>query len=341
MLIATIVTLAGVLALLIVGKALLLPFAVAVILWYIIDALAASFRNIQVANVRPFARISLLMALLVIIVAGSGVVSMIGDTVEQVQLAAPDYQDNVAKILAKFSALTGIEAAPAIKQWAAQLDLGALIGSIAGGIMSLAGNAGMVAIYVVFLLLEQRYFGSKMKALFPNRERRERVHGVLKHIQRQIRQYLYLKTVVSALTGILSWVILIWVGVDYAPFWALLIFILNFIPTIGSLVAVLLPTLLALVQFDTFGPFLVLIASLGAVQIIIGNVLDPRLTGSSLNLSPLVVILALSLWGQIWGILGMFLSVPITVIAMIILSNFPATRPVAVALSENGSLDRD
>ncbi|WP_419590064.1 AI-2E family transporter [Thiolapillus sp.] len=143
---------------------------------------------------------------------------------------------------------------------------------------------------------------------------------------------------VSALTGIVSYIILLWVGVDYVPFWALLIFMLNYIPTIGSMVAVLLPTTLALVQFDTFGPFVTLLVSLGTVQVLIGNVLEPRLMGSSLNLSPLVVILALSLWGQMWGVTGMFLSVPITVISMIVLANFPQTRAIAVAMSENGRL---
>ncbi|WP_293679491.1 AI-2E family transporter [Thiolapillus sp.] len=143
---------------------------------------------------------------------------------------------------------------------------------------------------------------------------------------------------VSALTGIVSYIILLWVSVDYVPFWALLIFMLNYIPTIGSMVAVLLPTTLALVQFDTFGPFVTLLVSLGTVQVLIGNVLEPRLMGSSLNLSPLVVILALSLWGQMWGVTGMFLSVPITVISMIVLANFPQTRAIAVAMSENGRL---
>ncbi|WP_419603984.1 AI-2E family transporter [Thiolapillus sp.] len=143
---------------------------------------------------------------------------------------------------------------------------------------------------------------------------------------------------VSALTGIISYIILLWVGVDYVPFWALLIFMLNYIPTIGSMVAVLLPTTLALVQFDTFGPFVTLLVSLGTVQVLIGNVLEPWLMGSSLNLSPLVVILALSLWGQMWGVTGMFLSVPITVISMIVLANFPQTRAIAVAMSENGRL---
>lgn len=336
---STVIGISGVIALLVFGKALLLPFAIAVIVWYVIDALSASFERIKIGSAYPFARFSLLSALTVIVLLGMGLVQMIGDTVVQVQNAAPGYQDNVAKILGKFSAMTGVEIAPKISEFFSQINLGSIVGSIAAALMSLAGDVGMVAIYVAFLLIEQRYFEVKMGKLFPDEEKRSRVQNILNHIQSQIRQYLYLKTVLSILTGVLSYGVLIWIGVDYAEFWALLIFLLNYIPTIGSLVAIMLPTLLALVQFDTFTPFVVLIVSLGALQMLIGNVLEPRLMGSSLNLSPLVVILALSLWGQIWGVTGMFLSVPITVIAMIILANFEKTRPIAVLLSENGEVD--
>ena len=336
--IATVVTAAAVLALLLIGKSLLIPFAIAVIIWYIIDAISANFRRLSVAGIHPFERFSIVPALVVVILLITGVVQMIGDTVEQVSIAAPTYQDNISKIINHFSEFTGLEIGSTLQHWISSLDLGKIIGNIAAAIMGLAGNAGLVAIYVAFLLLEKRYFSIKLRIMFPDRERRTRIDKMLADIQVQIRQYLYIKTLVSALTGIISYAILVWVGVDYAPFWALLIFLLNFIPTIGSMIAVLLPTALSLVQFDTFAPFLTLLISLGSLQMLIGNVIEPRVMGSSLNLSPLVVILALSLWGQIWGITGMFLSVPITVIGMIVLGSFPATRPIAVAMSENGRL---
>ncbi len=335
---ATVVTIAAIIAFLVVGKSLLVPFAIALIIWYIIDAIALKIRKISIRGIQPFQHVSIFLALIVVILLFSGVVQMIGDTVEQVRIAAPDYQDNVTKILERLASLTGIQVAPAIAHWAKDLDLGGIIGSFATAIMGLAGNAGLVAIYVAFLLLEERYFGIKLRIMFPDTERRKRVNQMLDAIQVQIRQYVYIKTMVSALTGIVSYAILLWVGVDYAPFWALLIFMLNYIPTIGSMIAVLLPTALSLVQFDTFGPFVTLLVSLGTVQMLIGNFLEPRLMGSSLNLSPLVVILALSLWGQMWGVTGMFLSVPITVISMIVLANFPQTRAIAVAMSENGRL---
>jgi predicted PurR-regulated permease PerM len=338
---ATVLSIAAVIALLVLGKPLLLPLAVAVMIWYVIDALAASFAGIRVNGIYPLRRFSLLLAFLVIVLLTVGVTEMVGDTVSQVREAAPTYQHNVARILDKLSSLTGIAVAPAVAQFAEQIELGTAVSKIATGIMSLAGDAGMVVIYVMFILIEQRYFNAKVEALVPDSERAQRVRAILGDIQRQIRQYLLIKTLVSALTGILSYLILLWVEVDYAAFWAFLIFLLNFIPTIGSLVGVAFPALLALVQFDTFTPFIILVAALGSVQFIIGNLLEPRLMSSSLNLSPLVVILALSLWGLLWGVVGMFLSVPLTVIIMIILAHFPATRPVAVALSQDGRIERE
>ena len=105
------------------------------------------------------------------------------------------------------------------------------------------------------------------------------------------------------------------------------------------MLAVLFPALLSLVQFPTFTPFVIIITSLGCIQVLIGNILEPRLLGNSLNLSPLVVMLSLALWGSIWGIAGMFLSVPFTVILMIIFSEFPKTRSIAIILSQNGKIN--
>jgi predicted PurR-regulated permease PerM len=126
------------------------------------------------------------------------------------------------------------------------------------------------------------------------------------------------------------------VGLDFAAFWALLVFILNFIPTIGSIVATILPGLLGLVQFESWKPVIILLVGITVIQQALGNFIEPNLMGMTLNLSPLVVVMSLILWGMLWGIVGMFLCVPITVILVIILGNFPATRWVAVLLSKEG-----
>ena len=117
-------------------------------------------------------------------------------------------------------------------------------------------------------------------------------------------------------------------------------FLLNYIPTIGSLVGTVFPAIFSLIQFGEFTPFLIVLFSVGAVQLVVGNLIEPKLFGKSLNLSPLVTILSLALWGQIWGVTGMILSVPITVILVIVFSQFEKTRPIAIMLSENGEIEK-
>nr|WP_299218998.1 AI-2E family transporter [uncultured Aquimarina sp.] len=127
--------------------------------------------------------------------------------------------------------------------------------------------------------------------------------------------------------------------VDAPFFWALLMFLLNYIPTVGSLIATIFPAVFSLVQFGEFTPFLIILIGLGILEWFVGNVLEPKIMGNSLNISPLVTIIALVIWGQIWGITGMLLSVPITVTMVIICSQFKNTKAIAILLSENGELN--
>jgi predicted PurR-regulated permease PerM len=128
------------------------------------------------------------------------------------------------------------------------------------------------------------------------------------------------------------------IGVNYAALFALIIFLLNYIPTIGSLIGVVFPSVLALLQFSTAWPFVAVVVLLGVIQFCIGSLLEPRLMGRSLNLSPLVIILSLSFWGSIWGVTGMVLCVPLTVMLLIVCAQFPLSRPFAILLSVDGDI---
>jgi predicted PurR-regulated permease PerM len=188
-------------------------------------------------------------------------------------------------------------------------------------------------------LLEEVAFTNKLDIIFKNESRREQIRKILDEIYRATNKYITLKTAVSLLTGGISYVILLLFGIDYAFLWAFLIFIFNYIPYIGSLVATLLPSVFAIIQFGSLWSFVWVFISIEVVQLVVGNYVEPKVMGRSLNLSPLVVVLALSFWGYIWGLLGMFLSVPITSILLITMAQFPATRNVAILLTENGKLD--
>jgi predicted PurR-regulated permease PerM len=126
--------------------------------------------------------------------------------------------------------------------------------------------------------------------------------------------------------------------VDFPVLWAFLIFLLNYIPYIGSFVATLLPAVFAMFQYQSAWILLWIFLAIQGVQLIVGNVLEPKVMGRSLNLSPLGVMLALTFWGVIWGVLGMILSVPITSVMVITLSRFESTKFIAVWLSETGEI---
>ncbi len=321
------------------GRDLLIPIAVAIVIWYLLNALASFMHRIplggwQLPNWAAFS-----LAVIVVLLAIALVAELISDNLSQVAAAAPAYQTNFENLVAAASRLAGFKQPPDIASVIDQIDLRALIGNFASTAAGFAGSFGIVLVYVVFLLIEQGSFENKFNALFPDSEHRQEVRDLLHRMQEQIQTYVAIKTLTSAMTGIISYVILLLVGVDFAGFWGFIIFLLNYIPTIGSLLGILLPTLLAVVQFATVGPVLTVLIAGGATQFVIGNLVEPRLMGSSLNISPLVVLISLAVWGSIWGLAGMFLSVPLTMIVMIVFSYFGPTRPIAIMLSGNGKID--
>ena len=152
-------------------------------------------------------------------------------------------------------------------------------------------------------------------------------------IEDQVQHYLLIKTFISMLTGFIGGTILIIGGIDFAIFSALLIFILNFIPNFGSIIATLFPLLIGILQYGFSLRVLLVFIGLMLTQFIIGNVVEPRITGKSLNLSPIVILISLILWGYIWGIVGMMLAVPLTSALKIFFQNIPLLKPIAELIS--------
>jgi AI-2 transport protein TqsA len=132
---------------------------------------------------------------------------------------------------------------------------------------------------------------------------------------------------------VLFWVILASFGIELALVFGVVTFVLNFIPSIGSIVATLLPIPVALVQYETMGPVIALVVLMTVVQLVIGNGLDPLLMGQNLNLSPVTILAALVFWGLLWGVVGMLLAAPLTAILRIILAQFETTRPMSELLA--------
>lgn len=336
---AWLVVTALVLTALVIGRSFLIPLAVSLIVWYLMNGLARVVRRLGFGRYDFPYWLCMVVAILLFVAFFVLVGNLVATNVGAVADSAPTYEQNLRSLMTKFSGLFGLEQVPTIDSLVARMNIGNLISQLAGALSQFIADAGLVLAYVLFLLFEQIVFDQKLKRFVNNPEREEGVRTVLARISKEIETYLWIKTITSAATAIISYGVLIWVGVDYAAFWALLIFLLAYIPTIGSLLGILFPALLTLLQFGDWQPFLTVLIPLTATQLLIGNVIEPRMMGNSLNLSPLVVMVSLVLWSMLWGIPGAFLCVPITVIFLIVCMYVPSLRRVAVMLSSDGTLE--
>ena len=193
---------------------------------------------------------------------------------------------------------------------------------------SLFTNMLLILLFVLFILLETAGFPRKLLAAFPDPE------GTLGHFKTMtanVNRYMGIKTLFSLATGVFLWILLALIGVEFPGTWGLLAFFLNFIPAIGSFIAAIPAIIWALVQLGLSSALLTLLAYL-LVNIIIGNLLEPKFMGHRLGISPLVVILSMIFWGWVLGPVGMVLSVPLTMIGKIALATSEDTRWIAVLL---------
>jgi len=325
--------------LMVVGRQILLPFVVAVLIWYLFNSFAGALNRVPMVGRNLPWGICLAVSILFVLMMLWGLVELIAANLQKVASVAPTYQANLEIFMGKIAGFLELKKYTSVDQLVSQINIAGSIKTLATSITGIAANTGTIVLYVVFLLIEQNSFDRKISALAPDAAREKTLRKTLDHIGVQIQSYIWVKTIMSILTGVVSYAILAWIGVDFAGFWAVLIFLLNYIPYIGSLLGVLFPTLLTLLQFESWSPFLIVAVGLAAVQICIGNILEPRIMGRSLNLSPIVLLLSLTIWGSVWGVAGMFLSVPIMVTLMIVLSHFPQTRSVAILMSQDGRID--
>ncbi len=196
--------------------------------------------------------------------------------------------------------------------------LGALQSTV-GTALKLLTNGVLVFIFLIYLMVGRN----------PNQFR----EGFYAQIDSKIRSYLVIKFITSATTGLLTGIILTLFGLPLALVFGVMAFLLNFIPSIGSVIATLLPLPIALIHFDSGVAITLVILLPGAVQFTIGNIVEPLVMGEGLDLHPVTILLALVFWGLSWGVVGMLLAAPITAVLRIVLGRLEITRPVAELLA--------
>ncbi len=210
--------------------------------------------------------------------------------------------------------------------------LGNMAQKLGGSFFAFLGNVLWVLLFVIFILADRESLGLRLNRGF-GEEQAIQVQETAQRINLAVQHYLGLKTLVSLITGGLVALVLWLFGVYFALLWGVLAFFANFIPNIGSLAATVPPVAIVLFQFGSPARAALVAVLLTIIQMVVGNFVEPRLMGKGLNLSPLVVLLALLFWGWMWGLTGMLLAVPLTAALKIALEQIDRTRPIAVLMS--------
>ena len=305
---------------------LLVPFLLAVFIAMIVSPLLAWLKSFRVPSV-----LAILMVVLLLLGVGLILGAVIGSSLTDFRQEVPAYSQKLSAMSERaqqWLSLRGFEIDA--QQWQNSFDPGAvmkLVGSTLASFGNVMTNAVMILLTVIFILTENIGFGEKLRLARGKGASAE----WLSKFSGSVHSYLAIKAAISAGTGVIIFIWLTILGVDYAVLWGLLAFLLNFVPTVGSFIAAVPAVLLALVQLGalyaglSLGGFIV-------VNLVMGNVIEPRLMGKGLDLSPLVVFVSLVLWGWVLGPVGMLLSIPLTIMIKIALESQHETRWISIML---------
>ncbi len=316
------------------------PLVIAFLIWFIINQIKVSLGKIKIKGRTLPAAIRSILAFALIFIVIYLIVELLIVNIEGIVASMPEH---IADLNTSFDKVTAIINNPNyteyLQKWMNNLNLSGMATSVLSSLSGFVANSAVVLVYIIFFLMEDAAYQVKMDKLFPlkKHEYTKFMHN-LRSISESIRYYIFSMTAISVVTGAVSYVILLIMGVDYAFLWAFLVFILNFIPYIGPLISSILPSVFIVITSGELIQFVYVFAAMEGVQIIIGNFIQPMVMGKGTNLSPIVVIIALAFWGMLWGIVGMMLAVPIMAVIVIICSQIPGTRYLAILLSEKGNI---
>lgn len=313
--------------------AILTPLALALFLMVMVDGFARVLRR-RVHRLPKAAALPVALAVSFVLFCITAYVLASNMRAFAVQLFAD--VPKLDGVIARIAGAMGLAVPPKLDHLLQSLNPGEYFMGVANGLRGFIINSVLVLIYLGFLLASRQGFERKADQLFTHAGERRHAAELFLRIRGGVERYLWIQTVTCGMIALASGAVMAVMGLDNAIFWTFAIFVVGFIPIIGGAVGIILPPLFALVQFDTWWQALVLIAVLQLINFVVGNVVYPRLSGRSLNIDPVAILLSLAFWGAIWGLPGMFLSTPLTVMAMVVLAQFRSTHWIAVLLSSDG-----
>ncbi|MCC1482215.1 AI-2E family transporter [Roseibaca sp. Y0-43] len=331
-----IIAFAVVLFLLVQAKFILISLAIAIILFSLTSDAINSIQSMKIGNLRVTNWVASVLAVVLI---ASGLLTLVGLVISQINTVLTTtraYTEDAQRAIARMFAWMGEDVEASVLATVRSIEVSGYLRSAAGQAGSLLSQVVLIILFVGFLFAERVWFGTKLEKLMGDHAQATRVSAIIGSIIRRVNRYLLVKTLISAVTGALIFLLLSVFNLQFALAMALLTFVLNFIPSVGSIIATLVVTLVAYIQVAEPSTAILIFVIAGMIQFLLGNVIDPMLMGKTLRLSSFGIIISLAFWGAVWGIPGMFLAVPFMVAVMIVCSHIPAARPVAVLLSREG-----
>lgn len=327
---SVIIVLAGVKS----ASAIVIPFLLALFIAIILSPLYNFFNKKGIPNA-----LSLTFVITLFVIFLASVAKLIGTSAQEFSSNISVYEQQLSSTfhkLAEFAVSIGVELPEEeITSVINPKQIMQFSSGVVQGIGSMFTNGFVILLSVIFMLLESEHFVSKIVHATDD----NKVITNIQEIGSKIKRYMALKALISLFTGFVIWIALLMIGTDYAFLWAVLAFMLNFIPNIGSIIAAVPAVLITLVQLGSVSALMVTALYVG-VNVIIGSVIEPKIMGRGLGLSTLVVFLSLLFWGWLLGIVGMLLSIPLTIMAKIVLQENENTRWIAVLLGTGENLDK-
>ncbi|MFQ5702972.1 MAG: AI-2E family transporter [Gemmatimonadales bacterium] len=300
-------------------RSVMVPFVLAIFISYLVSPLVDLLQD----RVRVPRVVSVVIALLVAMGILTLLALLITVSTRGLLDSADIYRDRLNGIATRVLSIPdrlGIDLGQQpLLEGIRRLPLLKLVQSTAGTVVDMVTTGVLVLIFVVYLVI--------------GRQPVEQRVGVYREIHNKVQRYIVAKFAISAMTGLVVGIILSIFGLDLALVFGVLAFLLNFIPSVGSVISTLLPVPIAIIQFNSAWPVIGIVAIPGLFQMIVGNVVEPLVMGENLDLHPVTILLALIFWGLLWGIVGMFLATPITAVLKIVLARVEMTKPVAELLA--------
>jgi len=328
-----------ILFLLVQARFILISLVIAIVLFSLTADAITAFSRLRIGSWKITNWLASMAAFTLIAVVLLTLSAIVISQVNTVVTTTLTYTDQAIAAIARLAALFSPEAEAAVEASIRSIQVSSYVTTLAGQAGNLLSATTLVILFVGFLFAERLWFNTKLENLLHDRAQAQRVGRIIHSIVRRVNHYLLVKTGVSVATGVSVYVLMEAFGLEFAGPMAILTFVLNYIPSVGSIIATILLALVALIQVPEPATALLIFVVAGMVQFMLGSVIDPMLMGRALRVSSFGIIVSLSFWGAVWGIPGMFLAVPIMVAIMIVCSHIPAARPVAVLLSREGLPD--